>query len=96
VKLGPRFLWRCGGGSIDKNGACSYVQTALEALNCTVSWEGGIRANPEDDRLLDMTAVVKAATPELLLAVGGRSVIDGAKFISAAALLPETRTLGRR
>jgi alcohol dehydrogenase YqhD (iron-dependent ADH family) len=40
VKRGPKVPCAFGGGSIDKNGARSEVQTAPEALNCTVSWEG--------------------------------------------------------
>jgi alcohol dehydrogenase YqhD (iron-dependent ADH family) len=35
--------------------------------------------------LVEITAVVKATKPRLLLAVDGSSVIDGTKFISAAA-----------
>jgi alcohol dehydrogenase YqhD (iron-dependent ADH family) len=89
VQPGSRALCTFGGGSIDKNDARPDAQTPLEALHCTISWEGGICANPESDRLLEITTVVKATKPDLLLTVGGRSAIDGAKFISAAALLPE-------
>jgi alcohol dehydrogenase YqhD (iron-dependent ADH family) len=89
VKPGSKVLCTFGGGSIDKNGARADTQAALDALGATVSWEGGILANPEYDRLLEIVAVVKATNPDLLLAVGGGSVLDGTKFISVAATLPE-------
>jgi alcohol dehydrogenase YqhD (iron-dependent ADH family) len=54
-----------------------------------VTWEGGIVANPEYDRLIEIVGVVKATKPDLILAVGGGSVLDGTKFISVAATLAE-------
>jgi alcohol dehydrogenase YqhD (iron-dependent ADH family) len=89
VKPGTKVLCTFGGGSIDANGARADTQSALEALNCTVSWEGGIVANPEYDRLLEIAAVVRSTQPDLILAVGGGSVLDGTKFISMAATLPD-------
>ncbi|OHT13044.1 alcohol dehydrogenase, iron-containing family protein [Tritrichomonas foetus] len=87
VKPRSRVLCTFGGGSIDKNGARNDVQSALDALECEVRWEGGIPANPEYDRLIEIVASVKEFQPDLLLAIGGGSVIDGTKFISCAAKL---------
>jgi alcohol dehydrogenase YqhD (iron-dependent ADH family) len=89
VKPKSKVICTFGGGSIDKNGARKDTQEALDALQCTVRWEGGILANPEYDRLVEIVAVVKAEQPDLLLAVGGGSVLDGTKFISVAAKLPD-------
>jgi alcohol dehydrogenase YqhD (iron-dependent ADH family) len=61
------------------------VQSALDSLGCTVHWEGGIPSNPEYDRLIEIVAVVKQFQPDLLLAVGGGSTLDGTKFIAFAA-----------
>ena len=47
---------------------------------------GGILANPEYAVLLNALKVIKAENITYLLAVGGGSVIDGTKFLSAAAL----------
>jgi alcohol dehydrogenase YqhD (iron-dependent ADH family) len=82
-----KVLCTFGFGSIDKNGARADVQAALDALSCEVRWEGGIPANPEYDRLVEISAVARAFKPDLLLAVGGGSVLDGTKFIAVAAAL---------
>jgi alcohol dehydrogenase YqhD (iron-dependent ADH family) len=87
IKPNSRVLCTFGSGSIESNGARQDVQSALEALQCVILWEGGILANPEYDRLLEIVTVVRSFQPDLLLAVGGGSVIDGTKFISAAANL---------
>jgi alcohol dehydrogenase YqhD (iron-dependent ADH family) len=91
VKPGSKVLCTFGGGSIDANGARADTQAALDALKCTTAWEGGIVANPEYDRLIEIVSVVKSTKPDLLLAVGGGSVLDGTKFISVAATLAEDK-----
>ncbi len=73
-----------GGGSIKKNGVYDQVQAALKDFD--VIEFGGIPANPEYDVLMDALAIIKKEKVEYLLAVGGGSVIDGVKFLSAAAL----------
>jgi alcohol dehydrogenase YqhD (iron-dependent ADH family) len=83
-----KVLCTFGFGSIDKNGARADTQSALDALECDVRWEGGIPANPEYDRLLEIVSIARSFQPDLLLAVGGGSVLDGTKFISVAANLP--------
>ncbi len=73
-----------GGGSIKKNGVYDQVITALEGRNYLEF--GGIPANPEYDILIDALRVIKSENITYLLAVGGGSVIDGTKFLAAAAL----------
>jgi NADP-dependent alcohol dehydrogenase len=73
-----------GGGSIKKNGIYAQVMTALS--NFEVVEMGGIPANPEYEVLIKALDLIKEHNITFLLAVGGGSVIDGAKFISAAAL----------
>jgi len=87
IKPGSRILCTYGGGSIEKNGAKSDVDESLSKLECEVRWEGGIPANPEYDRLVEIVAVVKEYKPDLILAVGGGSVLDGTKFIAIASHL---------
>jgi alcohol dehydrogenase YqhD (iron-dependent ADH family) len=89
VKPKSKILCTFGFGSIDKNGARADTQAALDALTCEVKWEGGIPANPEYDRLVEIAAVAKSFKPDLLLAVGGGSVLDGTKFIACVASLPD-------
>ena len=73
-----------GGGSIKKNGIYDQVKHALIGYN--VLDFGGIPANPEYSVLMDALKIIKENKIDFLLAVGGGSVIDGVKFLSAAAL----------
>ncbi|MCZ4410055.1 iron-containing alcohol dehydrogenase [Cryomorphaceae bacterium 1068] len=73
-----------GGGSIKTNGIYEQVMGALS--DHKVFEFGGIPANPEYNILLNALQVIKDENITYLLAVGGGSVIDGTKFLSAAAL----------
>ncbi|MDA7687438.1 iron-containing alcohol dehydrogenase [Pseudomonadales bacterium] len=72
-----------GGGSIKKNGIFDQV---IEALG-TRQWceFSGIEPNPSYDTVIRSLPVITDNNVDYLLAVGGGSVIDGAKFIAAAA-----------
>lgn len=79
-----KVLLLYGGGSIKKNGIYDQVKTALSKVD--VVEFGGIPANPEYATLMKALKVIKDENITYLLAVGGGSVIDGTKFLSAAAL----------
>ena len=79
-----KVLLLYGGGSIKKNGIYDQVKTALAKVNMIEF--GGIPANPEYAVLIEALKVIKDENITYLLAVGGGSVIDGTKFLSAAAL----------
>jgi len=79
-----KVLLLYGGGSIKKNGIYEQVKTALSKVD--VIEFGGIPANPEYAILMEALEVIKNENITYLLAVGGGSVIDGTKFLSAAAL----------
>lgn len=73
-----------GGGSIKTNGVYEQVVKALSEHK----WFefSGIEPNPAYDTLMQTQAIIKQEKIDYILAVGGGSVIDGAKFIAAAAL----------
>lgn len=73
-----------GGGSIKANGVYEQVKKALNAFD--VVEFGGIPANPEYAVLMEALNIIKSQNITYMLAVGGGSVIDGVKFLSAAAL----------
>ncbi|MDC1379820.1 iron-containing alcohol dehydrogenase [Algibacter sp.] len=79
-----KVLLLYGGGSIKKNGVYDQVKRALAKVN--IIEFGGIPANPEYAVLIEALKVIKDENITYLLAVGGGSVIDGTKFLSAAAL----------
>lgn len=84
-KLVPpgRVLLTHGGGSIFRNGVYSQVKAALAGRDLLEF--GGIPPNPVYERLMEAAKLVAEKKVEFLLAVGGGSVLDGTKFIAAAA-----------
>jgi NADP-dependent alcohol dehydrogenase len=84
IPAGAKILMTYGGGSIHKNGVYEQVKAALKGFN--VVEFGGIEPNPHYETLMKAVEVVKAEKIDFLLAVGGGSVLDGTKFIAAAAL----------
>jgi NADP-dependent alcohol dehydrogenase len=77
-----RVLMTYGGGSIKANGVYEQVQGALGGR--TVVEFGGIEPNPHYETLMPAVDAVRAQKLDYLLAVGGGSVLDGTKFITAA------------
>ena len=84
VPKGAKVLLTYGGGSIKHNGVYQQVIKALEGFE--VVEFSGIEPNPSFETLLKAVELVKAENITYLLPVGGGSVVDGTKFIAAAAL----------
>ncbi|WP_194437206.1 iron-containing alcohol dehydrogenase [Vibrio fluminensis] len=78
-----RVLVVYGGGSIKKNGVYDQVVNALKDHQ----WQefSGVEPNPTKETLDKAVEIVKADHIDFILAVGGGSVIDGCKYIAAAA-----------
>lgn len=83
IPTNAKVMMLYGGGSIKKNGIYEQVKKALSSFDLVEF--GGIPANPEYEVMMKALEVVKAKKVTFLLAVGGGSVIDGTKFLSAAA-----------
>jgi len=83
IPANAKILMLYGGGSIKSNGIYDQVKQALAAFE--VIEFGGIPANPEYAVLMNALEQIKTQKITFLLAVGGGSVIDGTKFLSAAA-----------
>ncbi|GAA0424419.1 alcohol dehydrogenase [Cocleimonas flava] len=79
-----KVLVTYGGGSIKGNGV--YDQVAAALSEHTWFEFSGIEPNPKYDILMKAQDLIKEHDIDFLLAVGGGSVIDGTKFIAAAAL----------
>jgi len=83
IPANAKILMLYGGGSIKSNGIYDQVKQALASFE--VIEFGGIPANPEYAVLMNALEQIKTQKITFLLAVGGGSVIDGTKFLSAAA-----------
>lgn len=84
-KLGKRVLLCYGGGSIKKIGLYDEVIKELKKENLEVYELNGIEPNPRVTSVNNGAEICKKESIEVLLAVGGGSVIDCTKAISAAA-----------
>lgn len=78
-----RVLVLYGGSSAEHNGTLAEVRSALGQR--AQKEFGGIEPNPAFETLMKAVALVRAEKIDFLLAVGGGSVIDGSKFVAAAA-----------
>ncbi|WP_333607913.1 iron-containing alcohol dehydrogenase [Arsukibacterium sp.] len=83
IPAGSKVLMLFGGGSIKHNGVYDQVVKALAGFD----WQefSGIEPNPSFETLMRAVALVREQQIDFLLPVGGGSVIDGAKFVAAAA-----------
>jgi len=86
IPQNSKVLLAYGGGSIFKNGVYEQIKTALSSRNfgIEVIEFGGIEPNPRYETLMKAVAIIREQNIDFILAVGGGSVIDGVKFISAA------------
>lgn len=71
-----------GGQSAQRTGTLAEVTAALGARK--VHLFAGVEANPTYEKLMEAVLIARAENIDFLLAVGGGSVIDGAKFVAAA------------
>ena len=77
-----KVLLLFGGGSIKKNGVYDQAMSALADVD--VIEFGGVEPNLTYEILMQAVATAKEQNVNFILAVGGGSVIDGAKFVAAA------------
>ncbi len=83
VPKDAKVLILYGGGSVKKFGTLEKVKEHLK--NRSITEFGGIEPNPSYETLMKAVELVKKENIDFLLAVGGGSVMDGAKFVSLAA-----------
>lgn len=74
-----------GGGSVRRNGALDAVLKALEAAGVRAVEISGIEPNPRVTSVDRATALCRAEGVDLVVAVGGGSMMDASKAICAAA-----------
>jgi len=82
IPFDKKILITFGGGSVKQNGVYEQVTEALKGYNYIEFW--GIEPNPTVETLRKAILIGKDEKIDFLLAVGGGSVLDGTKLISAA------------
>lgn len=82
---GKTVLFMYGKGSVKRSGLYDQVMDALKKVGKTIVELSGIKSNPSYTQLLEGARLVRENNVDLILAVGGGSVIDCAKGISVSA-----------
>ena len=82
---GKNVLVCYGGGSIKKSGLYDQVIAEIRRAGLTAFELSGIAPNPRVTSVNEGAAICKRERIDVILAVGGGSVIDCAKFVSVAA-----------
>ena len=82
---GDNVLLMYGKGSVKRTGIYDKVNDILSACGKRVTELGGIKPNPSYSQVLEGARLVRENGIDLILAVGGGSVIDCAKAVSVAA-----------
>ncbi|MCI8327658.1 MAG: iron-containing alcohol dehydrogenase [Lachnospiraceae bacterium] len=82
-KCGSKVLLVYGGGSIKKNGLYQEIMEELEDPEIEVYEFSGIEPNPRHTAVNEAVAICKEKDIDVILAVGGGSVIDSCKATAA-------------
>lgn len=88
-KTGETVMLAYGGGSVKKNGVYDEMKALLEQAGKKVVDFSGIMPNPTYAKAQEGAALARERHVDFILAVGGGSVIDCCKVISAQAVLEE-------
>ena len=89
ANIGPNVMLAYGGGSIKKNGVYDALIGILKGAGKTVTEFTGIMSNPTYAKVQEGAALAKEKNIDFILAVGGGSVIDCCKIVSAQATLDQ-------
>lgn len=85
-KYGERVLVVYGGGSIKRNGLYDRVMDSLKRAGCKVFELSGVQPNPRIGKVREGVEICRREKIDIILAVGGGSVLDAAKIIAAGVL----------
>ena len=85
AQYGPRVQLAYGGGSIKRTGLYDRVMAILREVGKEVFEDAGVMPNPTVEKLREGAAIARDNDVDLILAVGGGSVVDYAKAVGVSA-----------
>lgn len=88
-RIGKTVMLAYGGGSVKKNGIYDEMKAMLEQAGKRIVEFGGIMPNPTYTKVQEGAGLARREHVDFILAVGGGSVIDCCKVVSAQAMLEE-------
>lgn len=77
-----RVMILYGGGSVKRSGLLQKVEATLDAAGIACRTMGGVKANPTVEFAREALGAARDFQAELILAIGGGSVIDTAKAVA--------------
>ena len=80
--LGNKALLVYGGGSVLRNGSYDDTVEQLKTQGIAITEFNGIKPNPRVEDVMDAARIGREADVDMVVAVGGGSVIDSAKIIA--------------
>lgn len=80
-----------GGSHWKENGTLEQITTQLESCSISYFVQGGIRPNPKLSEVEQIVRNVKGDIVDVILALGGGSVIDTAKAVAVCLAVPSVR-----
>ncbi len=83
-EFGENVMLAYGGNSVKKNGIYDEIVNVLEKSNKTIVEFAGIMPNPTYKKVMEGAETARANNIDLILALGGGSVMDCCKAISLA------------
>jgi len=84
---GKKALYLYGKGSIKKNGVYDATVASLKSAGIELVEFDGVKANPVISHTREGVALAKREKVDMIIGVGGGSVIDEAKAIAAGAVM---------
>lgn len=85
AKYGKNVLLAYGGGSVKRVGIYDEIMAILKAADKNVTEFGGVMSNPTYAKVQEGAKLAKSNNIDFILAVGGGSVINCCKIVSAQA-----------
>ena len=89
ARVGQNVMLAYGGGAIKRNGVFDELMGLLTAAGKTVTEFSGIMSNPTYAKVQEGARLARENNIDFILAVGGGSVIDCCKVVSAQAKTDE-------
>ena len=86
AQYGTKALLHYGGGSVIRSGLLGQIKQSLQDAGVSFVELGGVQPNPRDTLVYEGIKLCRDEKVDVILAVGGGSVIDSAKAIAVGAL----------
>jgi len=82
LKYGRRATLIRGGASLEQSGSLEKILSILEHSGITVQEIAGVRHDPDEAQVMEFVESAKDFGPDVILGIGGGSVVDTAKTVS--------------